>query len=423
MIRVYISKCVFNLTGVWLMFIARQPIFSKTMEVFGYELLFRSGSDSKGFDGVSSSHATASVIGGLFEAGIDRIVDNKRAFINFDASFISSDLPELIESHRLIIEVLEDVTVDDILLDRIKELKQKGYRIALDDFVEDYDAYPLVPLADIIKYDLIATPLDTIKKEVIKAKKQNKLLLAEKIETEAEFNQAKDMGFDLFQGYFFSKPSIVGKPNSKSTTKIQYGRIISELKKEEPSYQLLAEIIEKDVNLAYRLMRIISTRSGDDLVYSIKRALTYLGLKEIERWINILMIQDLGENKPKELMILSLVRTKFAEMIAAKAKLSKLKHEASMMGLFSTIDAMLDQTMAVALEDVSLPQSIIDSLVKNEGVLMPIYNLVIAYEKGDWEKAEFLAYNMQLSEDSLFDAYMDAVNWSRDTVSLMYLKS
>lgn len=405
------------------MFIARQPIFSKTMEVFGYELLFRAGSDSKGFDGVSSSHATASVIGGLFEAGIDQIVDNKRAFINFDASFISSDLPELIESHRLIIEVLEDVTVDDILLDRIKELKRKGYRIALDDFVEDYDAYPLVPLADIIKYDLIATPLNTLKVEVIKAKKQNKMLLAEKIETEAEFIQAKEMGFDLFQGYFFSKPSIVGKPSSKSTTKTQYGRIISELKKEEPSYQLLAEIIEKDVNLAYRLMRIIITRSGDDLVYSIKRALTYLGLKEIERWINILMIQDLGENKPKELMILSLVRTKFAEMIAAKAKLNKLKYEASMMGLFSTIDAMLDQSMAVALEDVALPQSIIDSLVLNEGVLMPIYNLVIAYEKGDWDKAESLARKMNLSEDALFDAYMDAVNWSRDTVSLMYLKA
>ena len=94
-----------------------------------------------------------------------------------------------------------------------------------------------------------------------------------------------------------------------------------------------------------------------------------------------------------------------------------------MMGLFSTIDAMLDQSMAVALEDVALPQSIIDSLVLNEGVLMPIYNLIIAYEKGDWDKTELLARKMNLGEDALFDAYMDAVNWSRDTVSLMYLKA
>jgi len=404
------------------MFIARQPIFNKSMEVFGYELLFRSGSHSKGFDGVSSSHATASVIGNLFESGIDQIVDDKRAFINFDADFIRSDLPELIESHRLIIEVLEDVEVDESLIERIKHLKHKGYRIALDDFVESYDDYPLVPFADIIKYDLMMTPLETLKGPVANALRHHKILLAEKIEDEATFNLAKEMGFTLFQGYFFSKPSIVGKPNHKASTKTQYARIISELKKEEPSYQVLAEIIEKDVNLAYRLMRVISTRAGDDLVYSIKRALTYMGLKEIERWINILMIQDLGENKPKELMIMSLVRTKFAEAIAIHGGLKKIKHEASMMGLFSTIDAMLDQPMSEALSDISLPNSIKETLIEHEGILMPIFKLINTYERGDWDEAYALAKKMKMDEDSLFDAYMDSVKWARETVAIMGMK-
>lgn len=288
------------------MFIARQPIFGKTMDVFGYELLFRSGSDSKGFDGVSSSNATASVIGGLFESGIDRIVDDKRAFI--------------------------------------------------------------------IKFDLMETPLESIVPIVKKALNQGKILLAEKVEDISVFEAAKALGFSLFQGYFFSKPQIVSGRNHKSTTKAQYASIISELKKEEPSYQALAEIIEKDVNLAYRVMRIISARAGDDLVYSIKRALTYMGLKEIERWISILMIQDLGENKPKELITLSLVRTKFSEAIALHCRLKKIKHEASMMGLFSTLDAILDQNMADALSDISLPNSIKDTLIKHEGVLMPIWH-------------------------------------------------
>ena len=405
------------------MFIARQPIFNKVMEVYGYELLFREGSDSTGYDGTSSSHATASVISSLFESGIDQIVDDKRAFINFDASFINSDFPELIESHRLIIEVLEDVNVDNQLIDRIKALKLKGYRIALDDFVEDYDAYPLVPLADIIKYDLMSTPLHSIRDDVRLALLQNKVLLAEKVESEAEFIEAKNMGFTLFQGFFFSKPSIIGKANHKSNTKAQYSRIISELVKDEPSYQILAEIIEKDVNLAYRVMRIISNRAGDDLVYSIKRALTYMGLKEIERWINILMMQDLGSNKPKELMILSLVRTKFAESIAIHANLKKFKYEASMMGLFSTIDAMLDQNMTEALEGLSLPKSIKDSLIEHEGILMPIFNLLYAYEHGYWERAFELVQDLKLNEEDLFDSYMDAVKWATETVRLMYLKS
>ena len=405
------------------MFIARQPIFNKVMEVYGYELLFREGSDSTNFSGASATHATASVISGLFESGIDQIVDDKRAFINFDAAFINSDFPELIESHRLIIEVLEDVIVDAQLIDRLTSLKQKGYRIALDDFEADYDAYPLVPLADIIKYDLMTTPLHSIVGEVKTALNQNKVLLAEKVETEAEFIEAKKMGFTLFQGFFFSKPSIIGKANHKANTKAQYSRIISELVKEEPSYQILAEIIEKDVNLAYRVMRIISNRAGDDLVYSIKRALTYMGLKEIERWINILMMQDLGSHKPKELMILSLVRTKFAEAIAVHANLKKYKYEASMMGLFSTIDAMLDQNMSDALEGISLPKSIKDSLIEHEGILMPIFNLVNAYEHGDWEKSNALVQSLKLNEEDLFESYMDSVKWARETVRLMYLKS
>lgn len=404
------------------MFIARQPIFGRNMEVFGYELLFRGGSDSKSFDGISSEHATASVLGGLFESGIDEIVDDKQAFINFDAAFLQSDLPELIDSNRLIIEVLEDVVVDEALINRIQSLKKKGYRIALDDFVSHYESYPLVPYADIIKYDLMATPLKTLTTAINLALFEGKTLLAEKIETIEVYNEAKAMGFSLFQGYFFSKPAIIGKANHKATTKAQYGRLISELKKVEPSYQVLAEIIEKDVNLSYRLMRIISSRSGDDLIYSIKRALTYLGLKEIERWINILMIQDLGESKPKELMTLSLVRTKFSEAIAVQCDLKNIKHEASMMGLFSTIDAMLDQSMELALSDVSLPQSIKDSLIANEGVLMPIFRLVIAYEKGDWELAATLTDTMKINEAKLYDAYLEAVKWAREMVQMMYLK-
>lgn len=402
------------------MFIARQPIFNNNLDVYGYELLFRNSNKSSGFDGISSIAATAGVVSGLYELGLQQIVDNKRAFINFDADFLKRDLSELIDPNNLIIEVLEDVAVDDYLIERIIQLKAEGYKIALDDFVEDYDSYPLVKYADIIKFDLMLTPLEEIAHLVYKAQIQNKILLAEKIETEEIFNKAKEMGFHLFQGYFFSKPKIVGKSGAnKSTTKIQYARILSELKKEEPSYQVLAEIIEQDVNLAYRVMKVISSRSGDDLIYSIKRALTYMGLKEIERWISILMIQELGASKPKELMTMSLIRTKFAEDIAKHSEFKNHKHEASMMGLFSTLDAMLDESMEVALEDVSLPQSIKDALIYEKGILNPINSLVKAYEQANWEEAIALCSQFKLDETVLLDDYVSAVKWAGDIVKMM----
>lgn len=402
------------------MFIARQPIFNTRLEVYGYELLFRSEMGSKGFDGTSDVLATATIVTGLFESGINELIEDKKAFVNFDSTFLNSDWPELIDPDRLVVEVLETVVVDDALIERLKALKGLGYKIALDDFVETYEAYPLVPIADIIKYDLMATPLDTIKIPVAQALREGKVLLAEKIENEAAFHQAKAMGFHLFQGFFFSKPNIVGKSSDKTTTKTQYLRLLTELKKAEPSYQVLAEIIEKDIHLAYRLMRVIKSRAGDDLVYSIKRALTYMGLKEIERWISIMMLRDLGDQKPLELLRLALVRTKFSELIAKHSNLSNVKHEASMMGLFSTIDAMLDQEIGVALDGISLPQSVTEALLSKMGTLAPIYHVVNAYEQGDWEVAELLGSHLGIGEGVLYTEYRASLKWAREVINLMY---
>lgn len=396
------------------MFIARQPIFKRNLMVYGYELLYRSAIQSKSFDGVSSQKATATVISGLFELGIDQIVEDKYAFINFDEDFILSSYLELIPSDRLIIEMLENIEINKNLINRLKELKDKGYKIALDDFVEDLEDYPLVPIADIIKFDLMETPLESIKKDVNLAICQNKILLAEKIETKEEFLKAKEMGFHLFQGYFFSKPSIAGKSCEKTTSKVQYNRILLELKKEEPSYQVLAEIIEKDVNLTYRLLRISSLRTEDELIYSVKRALTYMGMKEIERWISILMLQDLGQSKPTELMKISLIRTKFAESIAMYARLNDKRHEAALMGLFSTLDAMLDQTMEDALKDMALPSSITEALIYQRGVLYPIYELFIAYEKGDWSKSLKISNSINMAANIIYEEYLAAIKWANE---------
>lgn len=401
------------------MFIARQPIFDKNLEVYGYELLFRLDIDSKIFGGVSSKAATASVIGELFESGIDCIVEDRHAFVNFDEDFILSDGLELISPNILVIEMLENIKINSSLIERLKDLKSKGYKIALDDFIEDYNDYPLIPLADIIKFDLIATPLETIKREIYQAISQDKILLAEKIETNEEFLKSKEMGFHLFQGYFFSKPSIASKSTTHATSKIQYIHLIEELKKEDCSYENLAMIIEKDVNLAYRLMRIVSIRSEDNFTYSIKNALVYMGIKEIEKWINILMIQDLGKSKPIELIKTSLIRTKFAESIALHSELKVIKSESAMMGLFSTLDAILDQELSEALGGISIPNIITEALIHHRGILFPVYELFMAYEKGDWIKTEEVLKKIDINKYVLSEQYLAAIDWANEILMLM----
>lgn len=310
--------------------------------------------------------------------------------------------------------------VDNEIINRLVELKEKGYQIALDDFVEDYNSFPLVPLSNIIKYDLMATPLDTIELEVRKALMQGKILLAEKVETKEEYEKAKKMGFHLFQGYFFEKPSIIVKSNNKKSTKLTYIKLINELRKPEPSYDELAQIIKTDVNLSYRLLRVIrQNKSDDDPIYTIKRSLVYMGFRKIERWLNILMLQDLATDKPLELTRLSLIRSKFGELLAKQGRYKSRVNEVYGMLLFSTLDAILDQPMEEALNEINITEDMRQALISGKGELLPMLDLVYYYEKGDWEKVKALSSQIEFEEDQIGIYYLEALKYCNETMDLL----
>lgn len=404
------------------MFIARQPIFNRFMKVYGYELLYRDSETACAFGNASAAKATATVLGGLFELGIHQISDDKKAFVNFDHDFLMSDTLELIEEDQMVVEVMEDVSIDPALIERLKYLKKRGYQIALDDFAEDYAAFPLVPLSDIIKYDLRLTPLDCIHLEVKKALKEGKTLLAEKVETREEFEMAKAMGFSLFQGYFFEKPAIIGRSNTKKSVKMNYIKIINELGRPEPSFTELAKVIQTDVNLSYRLLRVIRQNDKkDDLIFSIKKYLVFMGFRRIERWINILMLQDLGTDKPLELTRLSLIRSHFAGLIAQHSAFKSRFNEVHGMLLFSTLDALLDQTMEEALEGITLTDDMKEALTTGQGALAPLLDLVLNYEKGQWEEVNCLCEKVGIDEDRLSRDYLDALKSCENIMQLTKL--
>jgi c-di-GMP-related signal transduction protein len=393
------------------MFIARQPIFDRAMQVYGYELLFRATQDSSTYTANSPEASTAAVMEGLFESGLEEVVGSAKAFVNFNYNLLISDTVELIGPETMVIEVLENTKADDVLLERIQTLKQRGYRIALDDFEEDIRDFAIVPYADIIKYDIMITPLDQIRADVEIAKRKRKILLAEKIEKEEDFLKAKEMGFQLFQGYFFSKPKIVTGIHSHKTTNVVYQQILTELHKPEPSIQHLTEIIETDVNMAYRVMRVAgNVQPGEKL--TIRKALVKMGLKELERWINVLMLQELANDKPPELVRLSLVRSHFAEQIAAHSVYASRKIEISLMLLFSLLDAMLDEPMEEALKNMPLSEDIKDFLIYKKGRFAPLAHIIEQYEQGNWEHMTELAQQIKTDPIKLSKWYLDALHWA-----------
>lgn len=395
------------------MYIARQPIFDKAKEVYGYELLFRNSTGSITYTGSSAEGSTAVVLGGLFELGVEKIVGKKKAFVNFNYNSLLSSSIELVDPSTLIVEVLEDVKVDRRLMRRLETLHKEGYRIALDDFIHSVKDYKIVPIADIIKYDLIATPLHTIREEVMEAIRRKKILLAEKVETEEEFIEARKMGFHLFQGYFFSKPVIVAGLKGKKPDISIYRRILNELHSDDPSFQALSEILETDVSVAYRLVNIVSKRNENDIQKGLKSALIKMGLSDFERWVHIIMLQDLSANKPHELIRTSLIRSKFGELVAYNCgSLYHRTSEISLMCLFSVLDAMLDLTMEEAMKDLSISDDIKDALVKREGPLEPVLKLAEAYEKGQWGDIDELSKEIGIDSSRLVNWYMDSITWT-----------
>lgn len=402
------------------MFIARQPIFTTKKEIYGYELLFRDSAQTDSYKGISSTASTAQVLGNLYEQGIGSIVGNARAFVNFDYDFIFSDAIELIDPKTLVIEVLETVEIDQLLVNRLSYLKKKGFLIALDDFEIEECKYPLLPIADIIKWDILLTPLDTLKEVVAWALQENKVILAEKVETEEQFLQAKAMGFQLFQGFFFSKPKIVGKQGRAASSKAHYSLILNELKNDEPSYTKIAKIIETDVNLSYRLIRVSSHHKDEEMISSISKALIRMGFKRLERWINVLMLQDLSQGKPLELMKVALIRSKFAESIARNSSFNHKAEEVSMTGLFSLLDTMLGSTMKDALDGLAVSDDIYNALVYEEGELKPICDLVYYYEQANWAKVMEYSEIVNIDVKKLSRGYLAAIKWTADIFNTLY---
>lgn len=397
------------------MYIARQPIFDRMKKVYGYELLYRMHENDSAYGEANAQQSTATVLGGLFELGLSSIVNGRKAFINFDYSFLMSDAIELISPDSLVIEVLETVEVDQPLVERIWELKKKGYSIALDDFEETVDGYPLIPAADIIKYDILLTPLNTIKDEVKKALQQHKYILAEKIETQEEFEKAYQMGFHFFQGFFFSKPQVVGGIKGKKTAKVVYQQILKELHNEEPSYQIMAEIVETDVTLAYRVMALSGKEKKN--TKTIKAALAKMGLLEVERWIRLMMMQEMASDKPQELFRISLIRSKFGEAIAKYSGRANRKYEISLMCLFSVIDAMLDMPMKEALAEIELEDDIKEALISRTGPMEPILELIQCYEQGNCENMLDSVEVLSINKDKLKDWYLQSIQWADEIMN------
>jgi c-di-GMP-related signal transduction protein len=393
-------------------YVARQPIFERDKRIYGYELLFRDGM-SNFFPVIDGDVASSTILSNSFITfGIDHITRGRKAFINFTKELLLRRLPTMFPREKIIVEILENVEPEDELLCACQEIAQDGYDIALDDFFYRSELKPLVALAKIIKFDLRLTPLEEVKELLGKLAPYRVNFLAEKVETHEEFEQTLAAGFQYFQGYFFSKPEIL-KTRDIPPYKLNLLRITALANRSDFRFNELEGLISRDVSISYKLMRYINSAYFRSLkeISSIRQAIVLLGEKGIRRFISLMSMAKLAEGKPSELIRACIIRARLCELLG---KASKYRDESELftLGLFSLIDAVLDDTMENLMSRLPFSEDIKSALIKKAGEFSNYINLASCYEKGDWEGVSEMVSKIGVNEEKVAEYYMDAVGWA-----------
>jgi c-di-GMP-related signal transduction protein len=393
-------------------FVARQPILDRRQEVYGYELLFRSGMDNSfrhdNLDQASFEMLHTSLLG----FGLDVLLGEKPGFVNASREVLLQEFYLVLPRDRTIIELIDSVEPTPEVVTACQGLKHAGYRLALDDFVRRPGMAPLADLADVVKVDMLSTDHAERRAIVREFAPRGVMLVAERVETRAAFGQALEEGFSHFQGYFFCEPEILSGTDVPAF-KRNCVRFISELHRPELDFDRLETVIKQEVALTVKLLRYLNSAGFGwrHEVTSIKHALRVLGEKAARKWCSLMALTVMGNDRPVQLVITGLVRAHFAEAIGREGGLRSRQMDLFLTGMLSTLDALLGRPMEEALSPIPVSTEIRDTLLGRNTTLTPTWSLVLAYERADWEQVKQLSDEADVSVGRLPGMYRDAVQW------------
>lgn len=406
--------------GTGNVFVGRHPIFDREKRVYGYELLFRS-SWSNAYNGADADQSTLEVITNSFYViGFDDLTDGKRAFIHFTQNLLAKDVPALLPKDRVTIEIRQSVLGDPEAVGACAALKDLGYELALDDMTPGNVQPVWLDLADIIKVDFPALPPGQRKAFCQQLSSQGLNVLAKKVETTADFDQAVEAGCDLFQGYFFSKPEIKSGTRMAGN-RFAHMRLLQAVNESSLSYDQLEDVIKQDTTMTYNLLRLVNSAwfGFRVKIESVRHALVLLGQAEIRRWATLVTLKDMGDSKPPELMVCSMIRARTAEQLADKLGLPDRRNELFLLGMLSLIDAMTDQPMAEVMAKLPISDDIKDALNGKEGLFRQVLDLTAAYERTDWSGMCGCAQSLGIESADLTRVIAESIRWSQKAFSFM----
>jgi EAL and modified HD-GYP domain-containing signal transduction protein len=390
------------------LYIARQPIYDLNKAVLGYELLYRSSAINQANITDADQASCETILNSFMHIGIDNIVGSALAFINLPREFVINDSLTPMFRDQSVLEILECVEPDEEVIKGLKRLKSEGYRIALDDFAFRDEITPFLELSDFIKIDVSTLTKTDIEQQVAHLKPYNVKLIAEKVETQEAYQDCFNLGFDYFQGFFFCYPVMLTR-KALPSNKLVILNILNKLHNPDTDSDELEQILVQDIALSYKLLRYINSAAFAlrREIDSIKDAIILLGMENLKNWMSLILMSRIIESKPTELIVTGMIRGKMCELLA-ESEHPEIKHQMFIIGLFSVLDALMDQPLVDLLDNVILSTPIKLALLDKTGVQGEIYQQVLHYEKCNWDELNKLNVNA----NEFARSYLNAVNWA-----------
>lgn len=399
--------------------VARQPVFDHQGRVWGYELLFRDASMQPGLAGKSSSAATSTVMIDGFELMRPFLRPKQRFLINFATDFLEAGIPAMLPPDICTIEILESVEPTEKVLAGLTALKQKGYMLALDDYVGQEELRPFLPLVDIVKVDVLHKQPEAIGEIVKTLEDFPGKMLAEKVEDSQTANFCRTSGFAFFQGFFYSKAEVVWgkKLNPSQMTKT---KLLSLSASSDPDMKKISQAISADVYLTFKLLKFINSLyfGLPTQVRSVEHALSLMGSQRVKQWLCVTALAEMDSTPmSQEIVFLSAQRAKFLELLASNHPASKLhgkEYPAKLFitGLFSMLESMLRLPLTEIFSSIALDKDVMQVLCDKTGPLSSWYELMTSYEQGHWEEVKEHARKLGILDSALASAYIDAGSWA-----------
>ncbi len=401
-------------------FVARQPILTRDSDVFAYELLFRSGPENV-FTATDGTQATAELITGrILTVGLDQLSASRPAFINFTRNLLVNDYFTLLPPEQTVIELLEDIEIDGQVVDACRRLRSDGYRLALDDVTSLERYEPILDLVNFVKVDFQrASEAEREALARARGSRRSRIwALAEKVETQTQFHQALELGYDYFQGHFLSRPAMLSGKEIPAF-KLSLMELLYAAHRPDFDFGELEAIVRHDVALSYKMLRFANAAAHGvrHRIESVKHALVMLGQEDVVRAVSLLALAGMGADKPEELAVRSVVRASMCEALAPKADLHDSKLDLFLLGMFSNVDVLLDIPMNEVVTRLPTSDEVNAALLTRPGRLRDVLELVIAYEDAHWPRVAALSERMAVEPAELPALYVDAVTQADDVFS------